>query len=247
MPIFAQENMNSHTLGGSHYGFSAKRIEDLGASEYTLGLIVVDVSSSVCDFRHEIEAAVKEVVRSCRHSPRADNMMLRLVVFNESVTEIHGYKPLTECNEDDYNGVIQTGGLTALYDATYNGILSASGYGHALTSQDFDVNAAVFVITDGMDNRSSATQRMIADAFADGVVGESLESIVSVLIGVNTDADGLNDYLREFKDAAGFGQYISIGKATAKQLAKLGGFVSRSISSQSLALGSGNAGHSLAF
>jgi hypothetical protein len=247
MPVFTQGNMSTHTVGGSAYGFSARRIEDLGASEYTLGLIIVDVSGSVSGFRGEIEAAVKEVVRSCRHSPRADNMMLRLVIFDDTVTEVHGYKPLTECNEDDYTDVIQIGGMTALYDATYNGILSATQYGLALTKQDFDVNAAVFVVTDGMDNRSKMDRRMVADAFQGGVTSESLESIVSVLIGVNTQSGGLNDYLRELKKEAGFTQYVSIGKATAKELAKLGGFVSKSISSQSQALGSGSAGQSLSF
>lgn len=247
MPVFTQKNMNTHNVGGSAYGFSARRIEDLGASEYTLGLIVVDVSGSVSGFRDEIEAAVKEVVRSCRHSPRADNMMLRLVIFDDTVTEVHGYKPLTECNEDDYTNVIQIGGMTALYDATYNGILSATQYGLALTKQDFDVNAAVFVVTDGMDNRSKMGRTMVADAFKQGVTSESLESIVSVLIGVNTQAGGLNDYLQELKAEAGFTQYVSIGKATSKELAKLGGFVSKSISSQSQALGSGSAGQSLTF
>jgi uroporphyrinogen-III synthase len=87
----------------------------------------------------------------------------------------------------------------------------------------------------------------VADAFQGGVTSESLESIVSVLIGVNTQSGGLNDYLRELKKEAGFTQYVSIGKATAKELAKLGGFVSKSISSQSQALGSGSAGQSLSF
>ncbi len=247
MPIFTQGTMTNHAIGGSNYGFSARRIEDLGASEYTLGLIVVDVSGSVGPFRAQIEAALKEVVQSCRHSPRADNMMLRLVTFDDAVTEVHGYKPLTECDVDDYSGVIQIGGMTALYDATYNGMLSATQYGLALTKQDFDVNAAVFVITDGADNRSKMTRDAVAQAFRNGVTSEALESVTSVLIGVNTQNGGLGDYLKELKSEAGFSQYVSIGKATAKELAKLGGFVSRSISSQSQALGSGSASQALSF
>lgn len=246
-PTFAKGSMDLHNIGGTSYGFSATRIDDLGASEYTLGLIIVDVSGSVSGYRNEIEAAVKEVVRSCRHSPRADNMMLRLVVFDDQVSEVHGYKPLSDCNEDDYTGVIQIGGTTALYDAAYNGVVSASHYGAALTQKDFDVNAAVFVITDGMDNASKLGRKMVAKALLEGVSSEALESIVSVLIGVNTESDGLNDYLRDFKDEAGFTQYVSIGCASAKELAKLGGFVSRSISAQSQALGSGNASGGLSF
>ena len=247
MPIFAKGSMTTHQVAGSNYGFSATRIEDLGASEYTLGLIVVDVSGSVSSLRDEIEATVKEIVRSCRHNPRADNMMLRLVLFDDTVTEVHGFKPLMGCDESDYTGVIQIGGMTALYDAAYNAIQSATHYGKALTDNDFDVNAAVFVITDGMDNRSKVSRAMVAQALSDAVTSEAIESVASVLIGINTADGNLNRYLAQLKSEAGFSQYLAIGNASAKQLAKLGGFVSRSISSQSQALGSGVATRSLTF
>jgi len=240
MPILNQPQMQTHHIAGT-YGFSATRIEDLGASEYTLGLILVDVSGSVDAYKKEIELCVKEIVKSCRKNPRADNMMLRLVTFDDKVTEIHGYKPLIHCHESDYGGVIKIGGTTALYDATYNGIVSAAQYGEALCAQDFDVNAAIFVITDGADNASKATRTMVRDALREAVTDENLESVVSVLIGVNTDGGGLNQYLRDFQKDAGFSAYVEIKKATEKELAKLGGFVSRSISSQSQALGTGNA------
>lgn len=247
MPIFNDANMDAHNIAGSHYGFSAKRIDDLGASEYTLALIVVDASGSVTNFRSQIESAIREVVRSCRKSPRADNMMLRLIIFDDTVTEIHGFKPLSDCNENDYKGCLAIGGMTALYDATYNGVRSASQYGAALSQQDFDANAAVFVITDGMDNQSSATRAMVGEALTESVTSESLESVVSVLIGVNTGSGDLNDYLRKFQKDSGFSQYVAINQASAKELAKLGGFVSRSISSQSQALGTGGPSKSLRF
>lgn len=248
MPIFNNGNdMDNHNIAGSHYGFSAKRIDDLGASEYTLALIIVDASGSVYSYRTQIESAIREVVRACRVSPRADNMMLRLVIFDNTVTEVHGFKPLMECHEDDYKGCLAVGGATALYDATYNGVRSAAQYGAALSQQDFDTNAAVFVITDGADNASKVTRMMVGEALREAVVDESIESATSVLIGVNTESDGLNSYLRAFKTEAGFTQYVSINQATAKELAKLGSFVSQSISAQSQALGTGGPSKSLRF
>lgn len=247
MPILNNNNMDNHTLDGSQYGFSAKRIGDLGASEYTLALVVVDASGSVGPFRTQIESAIREVVRSCRKSPRADNMMLRLVTFDSGLSEIHGFKPLSECHEDDYKGCLDVGGATALYDATYNGVRSVIGYGRQLSGQDYDANAAVFVITDGMDNASAVTRTMVSESLADSVQSEDLESVLSVLIGVNTGSGDLNTYLREFKNEAGFDQYVALNKASAKELAKLGGFVSQSISSQSQALGSGGPSQSLSF
>lgn len=249
MPVLGNNstNMEEHQIGASNFSFSAKRIEDLGASEYTLALLVIDVSGSVISFAAEIEKAVKEVCISCRRSPRADNLMLRVILFDSNVTEFHGYKPLTECAEDDYTSCINPGGVTALYDATYNGVQSMVQYGRDLVDQDFDVNGAVFVITDGRDNDSKLTRDMVKQALSEAVTGEAMESLISVLIGVNTVADGLSSYLQDFKDEAGFSQYVAIADATEKQLAKLGAFISQSISSQSQALGTGGPSKSLSF
>ena len=52
MPIYNKKHdMDEHQIAGSHYGFSAKRIDDLGASEYTLALIIVDASGSIYSYR----------------------------------------------------------------------------------------------------------------------------------------------------------------------------------------------------
>lgn len=244
MPILNDTDMENHLIGGSTFGFSAKRLEDLGASEYTLGVILIDVSGSVHPFKLDIENTIKEIIRSCRHSPRADNMMLRLVFFDNEITEYHGFKPLTECNEDDYTGCITIGGMTALYDAAYTGVKSATDYGANLTGADYDVNAAVFLVTDGMDNRSRVTRKMVKEALNEAVSTESLESIVAVLIGLGNNLD---QYLDEFKNETGFTQYVQVGQANEKTLARLGKFVSQSFSSQSQALGTGGPSQSLSF
>ena len=247
MGKFADQNQASQTIGGTRFKFSAAKIESLGASEYTLATVVVDVSGSVEPFGAEIEAALKQVVQSCRKSPRADNLMLRVVLFNNVVEEVHGFKPLPDCNENDYNGIIQPGGGTALFDATYSAVEAMTQYGADLVKNDFQVNAALFVITDGEDNMSKTTMKVVASAFGKAKTGEKLESLMSILIGVNVDQTNLNAYLDEFQRQSQFQQYVAIGQADAKTLAKLGGFISKSISSQSQALGSGGASKSLTF
>lgn len=247
MPKFQdQTEMETHG-GGSNFQFSAAKIDSLGASEYTLGVVVVDCSGSVTSFARQIDGALKEVVRACRRSPRADNMMLRVVLFDDKVKELHGFRPLPDCNESDYDGAVYAGGMTALYDAAFAGIRSATEYGRQLTAKQYQVNAAVFVITDGQDNRSTATEAMVAQALTDARTSEALESIMPVLIGVNASAGGLDAYLDAFKTRAGFQQYVGIGSATEKELAKLGGFISQSMSSQSKALGTGGPSQSLTF
>jgi hypothetical protein len=239
--------MESHALTGSNYGFSATRVEDLGATEYTIVAITGDRSGSVSSFQKEIEGCIKEIVKSCQHSPRADNLMMRLTTFDTRLDEVHGFRPLSECNLDDYDGAISPGGMTALYDAACNAMDAATQYGKDLTENDFDVNAIVFVLTDGMDNASTFTPVQVKEALGNAVQSEALESIVSILVGVNVTDPTVSQYLKDFHAAAGFTQYVELGDAKANTLAKLADFVSRSISAQSQALGTGGPSQSLSF
>src|SRR5690606_8121021 len=133
-----------------------------------------------------------------------------------------------------------------LYDATENAVTATESYGKSLTENDFDTNAIVFIVTDGMENTSKATINTVQDAFKNVIRSEALESLISVLIGIQVDSQ-TDRYLQDFKKNAGITQYINMGDATTKNLAKLADFVSRSISSQSQSLGTGGPSQSLAF
>jgi uncharacterized protein YegL len=239
--------MEPHQITGTGYGFSATRISDLGSSEYTLVGITTDVSGSVSFFRAEEEKCLAEIVKACRRSPRADNLMLRLTVFDQKLDEIHGFKPLPDCNPDDYKSILRSGGMTALYDAALNAVESVSQYGKDLTANDFSANGIVFVITDGCNNAGKMTTAAVKKAVEKAVSGESLESVITILVGVNITDPTVSQALQDFRTAVGFTQYVEIGNATEKSLAKLAAFVSRSISSQSQALGSGGPSQSLTF
>jgi uncharacterized protein YegL len=245
MPIFNDDTMEQKNLGGSHYGFSAKRLNDLGASEYTLVVIACDVSGSVTHYRSDLEKCVKEIVSACQHSDRADNLMLRLVAFNSRLDEVHGFRPLTECDLDKYTGTLQTGGMTALFDAAKNGIDSITQYGRDLTQNDYDVNAVCFVLTDGDHNASPLTASVVAKAKADAIKSESLESLLTILVGVNITEPMVANFLADFETKGEFDQYVELDNASKATLAKLAAFVSQSISSQSQALGTGGASQTI--
>ena len=247
MPRLNDAGMQQQTLPTGQYGYSATRLDDLGASEYTLVTIVTDVSPSVSPWVKEMEAALREIVNACRRSPRADNLMVRLVTFSGSMAEVHGFKLLEQCRLDDYKKILQIGSATALYDASENAISALTAYGKQLTDADFGVNGIVFVITDGEDNASTLGVKHVRDALRKAVQGEAMESLVSVLLGVNVQDRRIGAYLQDFKNEAGFTQYVEIEKADAKTLAKLAQFVSRSISAQSQALGSGGSSQTLGF
>lgn len=242
MPIM--DGMDDHTLAGGSFGFSARRIGELAATEYTLVTIAVDETGSISGFERQMEECLKAIATACRRSPRADNLLIRLVAFaSNRVREIHGFKPLVEIDPASYTGAVQPGGLTNLYDAAYASAGAMNQYGKDLTAADYAVNGILIVITDGEDNQSASTPAMVRDAFESGVKGEAMESLVTILVGVGMGAHSLH----AFKDAAGFTQYVTLADADEKTLARLASFVSKSISSQSQALGSGGPSQALAF
>lgn len=247
MPLLQQNTDDMQLLpipGVGSFQFSAIRPDKLGASEYTLVTIAVDISGSVSSFAKELNDTVKAIVQACQKSPRAENLMIRIVTYNDTLYEVHGFKPLNLISPNDYLG-LTCGGMTALYDATYTSIGATLAYAKNLISQDFSVNGAVYIITDGQDNQSITTPAQIAKVMNTAIKGEEIESLISVLVGVN--AQDSKTYLEDFKNKANLTQFVDVGDATPQRLAKLAGFVSKSISSQSQALGSGGPSQSLTF
>jgi len=247
MPIVNDVTLDQIDLPNSHYGYSAAKIETLGATEYTAATIVVDVSGSTQGFKVEMEACVAEIISACKYSPRADNLLLRLVQFDTILDEIHGFKLLENCNTGDYSGVLRAGGNTALYDAAENAISATINYAGRLAAGDLSTNAILFVITDGMDNASKLTVASVKRAMERGVSSETLGSIVSILIGVNVGNADISRQLKDFKETAGFTQYIEIDRADRDSLAGLARFVSQSINLQSQVLLAGGSSSKLVF
>lgn len=248
MPKLNDPTLDAQKLTGSHYGYSATTIENLGATEYTLVTILIDVSVSVSSFKKELEGCIKSIVQACKASPRSDNLLIRLVAFSDDVEEIHGFKMLENCKADDYDGVLKIHGSTALFDASKNAILATNDYAKQLYDNDFAVNAIVFIATDGGDNMSAAKASDVKYALDDCKVAEKLESIIAVLVGVGVGHySTVSGYLDDFKKKAGLTKYEEIDKADATTLAKLADFVSKSISSQSKSLGSGKAASTPSF
>jgi len=231
----------------SNYKFSAVKIDELGATEYTLVTIVQDVSGSVLQYRDEMEKCLKTILDSCKKSPRAENLLLRLMAFDTSPEEVHGFKLLNSIGDKDYEGILNPTGGTALFDATQSAVEATKDYGEILTGQDFGVNAIIFVVTDGEDNSSRTSPRSVRRAIDNAAKSEQLEGITVVLIGVNNGSGNVSRYLQAFQQEANITQFVDIGEATPNKLAKLANFISRSISSTSQSLADGTSSTLLTF
>lgn len=239
--IKESDNLQQHTMG--HFGFSAAKIDDLGASEYTLVTIAVDRSGSTSGYQQDMEKCLKNIIEACQSSPRADNLLIRLIAFDSNHEEIHGFKLLSSCSQDDYDGILSPRGMTALFDASVDAIEASANYGKQLLQEDYDVNAICIIITDGMDNMSKCNAQHVGNALQTIIQDECVESLVSIFVSIGPDSQ----YIAHFNQEAGFTQYVPIGEATPKKLARLGEFVSQSISSQSSALNSGGPSQPLNF
>lgn len=246
MSSTAIDNSMQQLQTANNFKFSAVPLDQLGAAEYTLATIVIDISGSVYSYKKQLEDCLKTIAVSCQKSPRKDNLMLRVVAFNEKLHEIHGFKPLLDIKPDaDYNGALNPGGSTALFDAVQSSVEAAGDYGKLLADQDFYANAVVYVVTDGADNASKFTPTTIKKQLDKIAKDEKLASIAVVLVGVGYSDAGTSSYLDDFKNNAGILQFVDLTElfqktSPAATLAKLAGFVSKSISSTSQALASGS-------
>ena len=228
--------------GTGNFQFSAARIENLGATEYTLVTIALDTSGSVESFKNDLQKFVNTVIESCRKSPRANNLMIRFITFNHNVHEIHGFKELSSLDPSQYK-IPMPDGWTALFAATYDSVGATLTYAEHLIKQDFLANGCVYIITDGMNNKGGATESMIAQLMQDATNAEKIESLITILIGLHDPTSGysqeVTQALQSFKKNANITEFVDVGAATPQRLAKLAGFVSQSISSTSQVLGSG--------
>jgi hypothetical protein len=160
------------------------------------------------------------------------------------VEEVHGFVELAAIDASQYQAPRCSGG-TALFDATFAAVAATNEYARSLADNDFGANGIVVVVTDGEDNVSAQTAAAVAQEIGRGVRNEWLESLNVILVGVN--AGRCKAALEDFRQTAGLTQYVDIGDATASNLARLADFVSRSISAQSLSLGTGGPSQALGF
>jgi hypothetical protein len=249
MPRLMTDDMEQTNLPNGNFSFTNVRMARLLAASYTLVTILVDKSGSVEGFQADLENCVAAAVNACKLSPNKENILLRVVTFANAPEEVHGFRPLADLKDSDYAGCVQPGGSTALHETLIAAIEATRVYANKLQMQDYDVNGAIFAMTDGLNNNPPLNPESVLAANREAVKAESLGTLTTVLIGLNDQAtemhDGqmvkIGDVLQKLHDKAAMTQYVGIADANPKELARLGKFISRSISSSSKALASGGA------
>lgn len=239
------DDMQTMNIPGSSFTYSSVRPEKLlQASQYSLIDIIIDETGSTKDFADGLLKVLIKIIEGCKHNTRARNILVRVQAFNESVREIHGYMLSREIDTAQYKPFHPTG-MTALYDAVFSGVGATLAEAKRLSSLDYDVNGAVYIVTDGCNNIPGATPSQIKELIDTAMQQEDvINSLEVVLIELNDPKSpwtkDVTAALKKFKDEAGITKHIDIGKATPENLAKMGDIVSDSISSVSSSLNGGS-------
>ena len=233
-------------IPGAKYGYTGVNIGGLQSFENTIAIGLVDESGSTQHFAKDLEACVKEIVRSLRDSDNADKLLYAHYHFTTNFREVHGFKELNSINVDDYDGCWNGGGITTLYDSETRVIQYLDDYSDQMRKQNYLCNGIIYVLTDGMDYGSTLKESAVKNALDMIATNEGLESFISILIGINDDPS-VQQGLENHANNCGFSQYVKAGNANQKTLSKLANFIVRSISSQSQMLGTGGPSQLLTF
>ena len=240
------EGLQSFAIPGANYGYTGANLDTLGSFRNTIALGLLDESGSTAPFSRQLEMTVQEIVRSLRDNENADSLLYAHYHFDSNFREVHGFKELPSINPSDYDGCWAGGGRTTLYDSEKKVIDFVADYGRQMTEKQYLCNGIIYTLSDGMDWGSVLTENDVKEALEKAMQGETLESLMTILIGINDDA-GVQADLEKHAKNCGFTQYIPAKDASQKTLSRIAGFVSKSISSQSQALGSGGPSQSLTF
>ena len=229
----------------SGFGFSAMPVEKMEASEYTIVTIALDVSGSTESFIDSLRKFPGIVLDALKKDPRANNMLVRVLAFDSDITEVHGFLEPDRIDKTVYES-INSGGATALYDTTYAAFEATKSIADTLVASHRDCNAAVYIVTDGLDNESNSSISDIKKLISNIIRSEKIESVVSFLIGLNNASltganhgDSVEAALNSFKDQVGITHFINYNDVSADTIAKIAYNVSKSISSQSMSQGTG--------
>jgi hypothetical protein len=222
--------LRRHDIG--NFGFSAVSDRYLDAAEYTLVQLSIDVSASATGWQSWMEEAVRRIVAAGASSSLKDNLMVRLVAFGNAPYEVHGFKPVAECDPADYQDILFAGGATAVYDAAIDAAEAVGHFGHYLTEQGIRANAVVAVVTDGMDGQSMFRSKDVGKAMAKASRDENLVSLTSLLAGAcDKGIDEVSRCLGRFRRDSGFYQYMELRRMDEETLREFVASVVAAISS----------------
>ena len=168
-------------------------LDQLGSSEVTLAMNIIDMSGSMTPHAADLMQAYNDsYLGAMTQSIAADDILVSTILFNDDVKLLHGYvgiddaQRLTDAEYDPY-------GCTALYDAVAGGLTNMVLYAQQLRQSGVMVRCIVIVYSDGEDNASHQRAKDVART-AQELLKQEIYTLayVGFVPGVNKPALGFN-------------------------------------------------------
>ncbi len=204
--------------------------DDIDTDETINAVFVVDTSPSITSYVKDLNRAFNDFTQTLQKSHIAPRLFVSVLEFNSEVFVTNGFKPITSIPKMDFSKRIK--GATALYDAVLTGLKNALDYRENLENSGIETKTLIFVLTDGWDNMSKHNAheiKLILDSIRQDE--QSAFSFSSILFGIG----GVSGF-EKIKNEMGFDHWAKVG-TSGKELRKMIGFISQSISSVSAGQG----------
>lgn len=195
---------------------------DIQVEETINAVFVVDISPSISTYAKDLNFAFNDFTQTMQKSHVAEQLMVSIVTFNENVSVISGFQPIKQIPQMDFK---PSGGGTALYQATAQGLKIAIDYRENLEASGVTAKTLLFVITDGEDNSSQVSAKQVKDKLQDILQKErNAFSFTTILFGVGN----ATSFEKAQKDM-GLQHLAKVG-TTGAEIRKMISFISQSIS-----------------
>jgi hypothetical protein len=214
------------TGGDSSFGIFSTPLK---SSSYTLGTLILDTSTSTSSWLQQLKDSMKLLIKGLKQFGTASNIILRVVHFGTNIVELIPFTPIDFININDIDKMC-TNGQTSLYRTSVDCLDASVTYADFLASEGYIVNVNNYMYSDG-DNYVNPTDNFTIKSYAEAK--QKLKAQLSeayfyqdFLIGLGTGTA-----LDNFAKISNFTMYKTYGDPGTNpgELAKAGGFVSKSL------------------
>lgn len=137
-------------------------LDQLGSSEVTLAMNIIDMSGSMAPYATDLmQAYNNSYLGAMTQSIAADDILVSTILFNRTINLLHGYVGIDDAmrlTDTEYD----PDGGTALYDAVAGGLTNMVLYAQQLRQSGIMVRCIVIVYSDGEDNASRQRAKDVA-------------------------------------------------------------------------------------
>jgi len=221
--------MDNFNLPDFNIDFGNFDPQEITSDETINAVFIIDISPSVDSYIDDLNNSFKEFLEEMQRSHVAEKLMVSIIEFNDKINVRTGFQPIDSVNLRKMN-FVPCGSGTALYDAVLYGLTNAVEYRTNLENSGVNCKTLIFTITDGEDNSSKNSSSVVKNSLDAILKNEkNIFNFETILFGVGDDSN-----FETAQQEMGIKHLAKIGN-TGKEIRKMIGFISASISQSSSA------------